>query len=105
MFATYRFPNGYMTGKPIWFDKTLKILICKRNQLHKLWEKDKKSRGEIQKYKVLHTKVEKAIKANNKHYYQQKFLKCIGDSKQVYKILNELKGDTSKITNAFVVKK
>ena len=99
VFAPYRIPNGNRTGKPIWFDKTLKNLICKRNQLHKTWKKDKKNRGKIDKFKGLRTKVEKTIKAKKKHYYEQIFLKCIGDSKQVYKFINELKGVTSKNTN------
>ena len=99
VFAPYRIPNGNGTGKPIWFDKTLKNLICKRNQLHKSWKKDKKNRGKLDKFKGLRTKVEKTIKAKKKHYYEQIFLKCIGDSKQVYKFINELKGVTCKNTN------
>ena len=46
MFAPYRITNGNRTGKPIWFVKTMKNLIGKRNQLHKSWKKNKKNRGQ-----------------------------------------------------------
>ena len=50
VFAPYRVPNGNRTGKPFWFDKSLKNLICKRNQLHKSWKKDKQNRGKLDKF-------------------------------------------------------
>ena len=50
----------------------------------------------LEKFKALRTKVEKTIKAKKNFYYEQKFSKCIGDSKQVYKFLNEVKGVTIK---------
>ena len=38
--------------------------------------------------------MEKTIKAIKNFYHEQKFSKCIGDSKQIYIVLNELKGIT-----------
>ena len=70
VFAPYRIPNGNRTGKPIWFDKTLKNLSRKRNQLHKSWKKDKKDRGKLDKIEGLRNKVEKTIKAKKKHFFE-----------------------------------
>ena len=41
-------------------------------------------------------KVEKFIRIAKKDYYYQKFNKCIGDSRQVFKVLNEINGKTAK---------
>ena len=71
----------------------MKNLICKRNQSHKSSKMDHQNK--LEKFKSLRTKVEKTIKAKKNSYYEQKFPKCIGDSK-VCKFLNELKGVTIK---------
>ena len=96
MFAPYRRSSGNTIRKPNWFDKNLKNLICKKNQSHKSWKMDRQNNTKVEKFKALRIKVEKTIKAKKKFYYEQKFSKCIGDSKQVYNLLNELKGVTVK---------
>ena len=96
MFAPYRRSSRNTIKKPNWFDKNMKNLICKRNQSHKSWKMDRQNNQKLEKFKALRTKVEKTIKAKKNSYYEQKFSKCIGDSKQVYKFLNELKGVSSK---------
>ena len=57
---------------------------------------DRQNNQKLEKFKALRTKVEKTIIAKKNSFYEQKFSKCIGDSKQVYKFLNELKGVTIK---------
>ena len=60
---------------------------------------DRQNDQKLEKFKALRTKVEKTTKAKKNSYYEQKFSNCIGDSKQVYKFLNELKGVTIKNSN------
>ena len=105
MFAQYRRSSRNTIKKPNWFDKKMKNLICKRNQSHKSWTMDHQNNQKLEKLKALRTKVEKTIKAKKNFYYEQKFSKCIGDSKQVYKLLNELKGVTIKNSNVpYIIK-
>ena len=84
MFAPYRRSSRNKIKKPNWFDKNMKNLIFKRNQPHKSWKMDRQNNQKLEKFKALRTKVEKTIKAKKNFYYEQKFSKCIGDSKQVY---------------------
>ena len=46
----------------------------------------------LSKYKELRTKFEQAVKTSKKQYHWNKFISCIGDSRQTYKLLNELNG-------------
>ena len=92
MFATYRRSSRNTIKKRNWFDKNMKNLIRKRNQSHKSWKRERQNNQEFEKFKAVRSKVEKTFKAKRNSYYEQKFSKCIGDSKQVYKFLNELKG-------------
>ena len=39
--------------------------------------------------------LEKEIKTTKTQFYHNKFEKCIGNSRQTYKLLNELKGKTN----------
>ena len=70
-----------------WFAKGLKNSFIKRNRLYKLWKSDK-----LNSLK----KVEKFIRIAKKDHYYQKFNKCIRDSRQVFKVLNEINGKTAK---------
>ena len=97
MFAPYRRSSRNTIKKPNWFDKNMKNLICKRNQSHKSWKMDRQNNQKLEKFKALRSKLEKTIKAKKNFHYEQKFSKCIGDSKEVYKLLNELKGILLKI--------
>ena len=59
IFAPYRRSNRNTIKKPNWFDKNMKILICKRNELHKSWKTDRQNNRKLEKFKALRTKVEK----------------------------------------------
>ena len=96
MFGTYRRSSRNKIKKPNLFDKNMKNLICIRNQSHKPWKMDRQNNQKVEKFRALRTKLEKTLKAKKNSYYEQKFSKCIGDSKQVYKFLIELKGVTIK---------
>ena len=50
---------------------------------------DNRNNENFEKFEALRTKVETIIKAKRKHYYEQKFFRGIGDSKQVYNFFNE----------------
>ena len=105
MVAPYRRSSRNTIKKPNWLDKNMKNLIRKRNQSHKSWKMDRQNNQKLKKFKALRTKVEKTIKAKKNFYYEQKFSKCIGDSKQVYKLLNELKGVNIKNSNVpYIIK-
>ena len=61
----------------------------------------RQNNGKIDKLKALRSKVENTIKARQNYKYEQKFSICIGDSKQVYKLLNEsLRALLSKVLNS-----
>ena len=50
-------------------------------------------------------KFEKLIKVTKKEYYYSRFNNCIGDSRQIFKVLNEVRGKSTKrsrITNLSV---
>ena len=75
----------------MWFDKSLRNQISKRNLLHRKWKQNKSDSRQLSKFKAARAKVEQLIKKKKKEFYLEKFNKCIGDSRQVYRFLNELK--------------
>ena len=81
---------------PMWFDKSLRNQISKRNLLHRKWKKNKSDCRQLSKFKAARAKVEQLIKKKKKEFYLEKFNKCIGDSRQIYRFLNELKGIKGK---------
>ena len=48
------------------------------------------------KFKLLRNKFGKSVKKAKKDYYAKKFESCIGDSRQTYKLLNDIKGTNRK---------
>ena len=44
------------------------------------------------RYKELYDRVRSEIRSSRKKFYKKKFQTCIGDSRQIYKFLNMLKG-------------
>ena len=48
------------------------------------------------KFKLLRNKFEKNVKKAKKEFYRTKFESCIGDSRQTYKLLNDIKGTNRK---------
>ena len=79
--------------KPLWFSNTLKNLRTKRNLAHKRWKQNPHEPSFLSRFKKLRTKFEQAVKTSKKQYYWNKFKSCIGDSRQTYKLLNELNGN------------
>ena len=84
---------------PMWFDKSLKNQISKWNLLHRKWKQSKSDCRQLSKFKAARTKVEQLIKKKEKEFYLEKINKCIGDWRQVYRFLNELKGIKRKKTS------
>ena len=80
---------------PMWFDKSLRNQITKQN-LHRKWKKNKSDCRQLSKFKAARAEVEQLIKKQKKEFYLEKFNKCIGDSRQIYRFLNELKGIKGK---------
>ena len=75
-----------------WFNKQLKTLINKRNKLHRLWIKDKENARKKDSFLMQRLKVDKAIRVAKKNFFYKKFADCIGDSRQVFQVLNEVTG-------------
>ena len=46
----------------------------------------------MENFKNLRFKLEKEIKVAKRKFYRNKFSACIGDSRQTYKLLNDLSG-------------
>ena len=83
---------------PMWFYKSLRNQISKQNLLLRKWKQTKSDYRQLSKFKAARTKVEQLIK-KKKEFYLEKFNKCIGDSRQVYRFLNGLKGIKGKKTS------
>ena len=75
-----------------WFNKQLKTLINKRNKLHRLWIKDRENARKKDSFLMQRLKVDKAIRFAKKNFFYKKFTDCIGDSRQVFQVLNEVTG-------------
>ena len=82
--------------KPKWFNNTLKNLRTKRNRAHRLWKSNLINQILLENFKNLRSKLEKEIKSAKRKYYNKKFTACIGDSRQTYKLLNDLSGKNTK---------
>ena len=59
--------------------------------MHRKW-KSSKNPQYLQTFKELRVRVENELKKSKKNLYFSKFKKCIGDTKQIYKLLNDLRG-------------
>ena len=81
---------------PKWFTNTLKNLRLKKNKAHRSMKQNPHSNEAAKKFKVLRDKFGKSVKKAKKDFYKQKFESCIGDSRQTYKLLNDIKGITRK---------
>ena len=75
-----------------WFCKELKNAILKRNKLHKIWKLDVSNIENKNNFHNKRKNVEIMIRKLKKEYYFKKFNNCIGDSRQVFKLLNEING-------------
>ena len=77
---------------PPWFNNELKNLRSKRNKAHRNWKKNTENSILLNTFTNLRKKFEQAVKMNKRKFYWNKLKNCIGDSRQTYKLLNELNG-------------
>ena len=77
---------------PKWFDNKIKNMRTQRNLIHRKWKADKSNGSLSKKFTDIRLQLEKSIKTAKKVYYRNMFEKCIGDSRQTFKLLNELSG-------------
>ena len=80
---------------PKWFSNKLKNMKTKRNLYHKNWKMNK-NEANLKKFKLARDKFNKELAACKTKFYADKFDGCIGNTRQVYKLLNELQGKTAK---------
>ena len=95
-FAPMRINRKPEFQKPKWFNNTLKNLRTKRNRAHRLWKSNPINHLILENFKNLRSKLEKEIKSAKRKYYNKKFTACIGDSRQTYKLLNDLSEKNTK---------
>ena len=95
-FAPMRINRKPEFQKPKWFNNTLKNLRTKRNRAHRLWKSNPINQILLENFKNLRSKLEKELNRRKKKYYIKKFTACIGDSRQTYKLLNDLSGKNTK---------
>ena len=77
---------------PAWFDNKLKNLRSKRNKAYKAWKSDTTNESLKVKFQEIRKVFEGSVKKSNKNLYWKKFNSCIGDSRQIYKLINDLNG-------------
>ena len=80
------------TKCPPWISNKIKNLITKRNKQHHLLVQSKYTHLIKLRYKELNDRVRSEIRSSKKSFCLKKFQTCIGDSRQIYKFLNMLKG-------------
>ena len=86
--------NAAKSNSPIWLNNRLKNLRSKKNQVHRHWKKTR-DQTSFNKFHKLRSTFEAELKKSKKHFYTEKFKYCIGDSRQVYKLLNDIKGSNN----------
>ena len=64
----------------------------KRNELHRLWIKDKENARKRDSFLMQRLKVDEAMRFAKKNFYYKKFVDCIRDSRQVFQVLKEFTG-------------
>ena len=83
---------------PKWFDNRLKNLRQKRNHAYYKY-KENKNDDLLKKFKECRMRLEKQLKLRKKQFHLNSFQKCLGNSRQTFKLLNELKGKSYKSQN------
>ena len=84
---------------PKWFDNRLKNLRQKRNHDYYKYKGNKNNNDLLKKIKECRLRLEKQLKLRKKQFYLNSFQKCLGNSRQTFKLLNELKGKSYKSQN------
>ena len=78
---------------PPWYDNKLKSLRNKRNKAHKNWKMNPHNSDYLKVFKDLRNTFQKTLETTKKQFYLNKFKSCVGDSRQTYKLLNEIKAE------------
>ena len=78
---------------PTWYNNKLKSLRNKRNKAHKNWKMNPHNSDDLKVFKDMRNTFQKAVETTKKQFYLNKFKSCVGDSRQTYKLLNEIKGE------------
>ena len=78
---------------PPWYDNKLKSLRNKRFKAHKIWKLNPHNSDYLKVFKDLRNTFQKTLETTKKQFYLNKFKSCVGDSRQTYKLLNEIKGE------------
>ena len=76
------------------FCNKLKNLKTKRNKAQRKWKENQCERT-LAAFTKARDDLKEIITTKKKQFYNNKFDKCIGNSRQTYKLLNELKGKTN----------
>ena len=84
---------------PPWYNNKLKSLRNKRNKAHKNWKTNPHNSDYLKTFKDLRNTFQKALETTKKQFYFNKFKSCVGDSRQTYKLLNEIKGKQKNTHN------
>ena len=90
-FAPFRTFQSKVGKNPKWISNELKNSRTSKNLAHCKWKKTRKN-VHLEKFKQLRYKFENLVRINKKKYYSIVFESCMGDSKQVYKLFNDLCG-------------
>ena len=91
--APLKFHRGKNANKcPKWFKNSLKNLRTRRNKAHSKWKKEPKNKCLLEKFQKIRNRLQNEIKTAKKKFYSDKFLNCIGDSRQTYKVINDIIG-------------
>ena len=83
--------GGEKRKQPKWFSNKLKNLKSKNNIAHRYW-KGSNDNSWLEKFKRLRSSYEKQCSAAKDHFYLNKFKSCLGNKRQVYKLINDSSG-------------
>ena len=84
---------------PKWFDNRLKNLHQKRNHAYYKYKENKNNNDLLKNFKEYRIRLEKQLKWRIKQFYLNSFQKRLGNSRQTFKLLNELKGKSYRSQN------
>ena len=78
-----------------WITNSLKNMSKKRDRLYKKAINNPQDEQAVLQFKVCKRNFEKELRNSKRKYYQQRFFKSLGDSKQTFQTLNEVLGKKS----------
>ena len=94
-FAPIRTGNVNQIKQIPWLSNSIKNLKIKRNKAHRQWESSPLE-ADLNTFKYLRAKLNALITKTNRNYYRDKFNQSIGDSRQVYILLIDIRGINNK---------